>query len=274
MARSQSNRPIIGRPADTPQHFPTLQNKPGVFLDIPKIDLQVDPRYQRPLKKPIITRIADNWHWVACGTLQVSVRKDGYFLVDGQHRWEAAKLVSSIVTLPCMGYELKDIKEEATAFLEANSERTMPSAFSRFNALVVVGDQSAIIAKELIDFSGRRLYQQTGPGTISCISEIMRNARADADVLRRIWPLMTELSEGTHFSGTLLKGMFSLERRLDGHSLTETPIKAKLKSIGSDGLTVSIKNVALLQGSLNEKTAAEGILRALNHGARNRLSIK
>src|SRR5215469_8093958 len=74
------------------QVFVPVKNEPGELLRIDKHQLHVDHDYQRRLDNSRIARYAANWSWVSCGTLIVSRRpRDRFAIVDGQHRWEAAK---------------------------------------------------------------------------------------------------------------------------------------------------------------------------------------
>lgn len=263
---------VTARPkARTPTHYPTLINRPGVLMTVPKTELQVDRTYQRRVNVRAVHRIALNWNYVACGSLICSMRGPSasiYYIVDGQHRWEAAKQRTDVMELACLVFEITDIKQEAAGFLAANTERQIPAMIHRFNALVTVGDVTAAIADRLIKESGRTLRFQTGKNFISCIGELMRCIRSDNEALMTIWPIALELSHGKHLSGRLIKGMWSLERNLDRSSLADPRVKSKLMSIGVDGLLASMKAVAAIEGNATERTCAQGILRALNVGVR------
>jgi hypothetical protein len=267
---------VLARPYRTggtkdPIHYPTLSNKPGVLMGVPKTELQVDKTYQRRVNVRAVHRIALNWNYIACGALICSMRGPNasiYYIVDGQHRWEAAKQREDVKEIPCLVFEILDIKDEAAGFLAANTERQIPAMIHRFNALVTVNDTVAVLANELIKDSGRIVRAQTGKQFISCIGELMRCIRADNDSLLKVWPIVLELAEGSPLSGRLLKGMWALERNLDSYSLASPRVKAKLLSIGVDGLLASMRAVAAIEGNSTERTCAQGILRAINVGAR------
>lgn len=257
--------------ARIPSHYPTLINRPGVLMTVPKMELQVDKTYQRRVNVQVVHRIALNWNYVACGTLICSMRGPSasiYYIVDGQHRWEAAKLRADVLELPCLVFEITDVKQEAAGFLAANTERQIPTMIHRFNALVTIGDVTATLANELIKESGRSLRFQSGKDFIACIGELMRCIRSDNEALMSIWPIALELSRGKPISGRLIKGMWSLERNLDRASLADQRVKTKLKTIGVDGLLASMKAVAAIEGNASERTCAQGILRAINVGVR------
>jgi hypothetical protein len=101
--------------------------------------LCVDERYQRSLEANqsirLIRRIAANWDWGLCQPLYVARRSDGkLYVVDGQHRWAAAKLRGDVWQLPCVVRSFASTEEEAAAFVALNQERTPLTALQIFRA--------------------------------------------------------------------------------------------------------------------------------------------
>lgn len=255
-----------------PQHYPTLINKPGELVMLPKNDLQIDTTYQRPVNYNAVKRIAANWNWVACGTLLVSVRTHSYFLVDGQHRWEGAKLREEIIELPCLAFEINDVKQEAIGFLAANTERRLPLMIHKFNALVAIEDPHALIVNELVKKSGRLIRSQTGKQFISCIGDLMRCVKADREVIERLWPMIIKMSADEPLPGHLIKGLFYLERKMmNGVSLTDPRLRGRIEEIGLKGFLDSIKLQAHFENNMSEKVCGQGVLRAINRGNRSPL---
>jgi hypothetical protein len=110
--------------------------------------LCVDDRYQRSLESGqsvrLIRRIASNWDWGLCQPLYVALRSDGkLYVVDGQHRWSAAKLRGDIHQLPCVVRAFASTEAEAAAFVALNQERTPLSMLQIFRAAVASGDAEA-----------------------------------------------------------------------------------------------------------------------------------
>jgi hypothetical protein len=60
-------------------------------------DVFADREYQRPLNQPRCRKMADEWSTRLVGIIEVSDRGDDhaprYAVMDGQHRWGAAKLI-------------------------------------------------------------------------------------------------------------------------------------------------------------------------------------
>lgn len=131
--------------------------------------LNVDHAYQRmiegPASKRLIEKIAKHWDWRLCGPLTVSNRcpedddewddqTHGFFVIDGQHRLEAAKTRGDITHLPCMVSQFGNQEDEALLFVSLNSTRRQISQLDRFHARVAAKEPLAVSIKELIESCG------------------------------------------------------------------------------------------------------------------------
>jgi hypothetical protein len=257
------------------QVFVPVKNEPGELLMIDKAVLRVDHDYQRRLDPSRIARYAANWSWVSCGTLIVSRREQGRFaIIDGQHRWEAAKLRHDIRDLPCLAFALDQIRDEAIGFLAANTERKIPSLADQFNALIVAQNPDAIVAERLAKTAGRRIAGGTGPWTISCTAELLRLIQRDRESVEACWPALIKMCEGQAMPARVLRGVVSLQRRMPkGHSFAEARFADRLVFVGWSAVTDEIKRVGHLEGNYSERSCAEGVLRAINKGLRQPLQL-
>lgn len=132
----------------------------------PVEQLQVDDRYQRSLEAAnsitLIRRIAINWDWGLCQPLYVARRADGrLYIVDGQHRWAAAKLRGDIWQLPCVVRSFETTEQEAAAFVALNQERTPLSALQMFRASVASGNPESADILATIEEAGLSLAVTT-----------------------------------------------------------------------------------------------------------------
>jgi ParB-like nuclease domain len=257
------------------QAFVPVKNEPGELLRIDKSRLHIDRSYQRKLWPNRITRIAANWSWVSCGALIVSHRGDGhYFIIDGQHRWEAAKLVKYITDLPCLCFELDRVHDEAIGFLAANTERKYPSLAEQFKALMIAQDPVALIAQRLAESCGRRISAPAGADTISCVAEFFRLIQFNPEATERAFPVVARVCNGHAMTARLLRGLVILERRMPaGSSLNDARWRQRLDSVGYTDLLTTIRHSIMLEGNGSERACAEGILRAINRGLRQPLVV-
>lgn len=106
--------------------------------------LAIDPTYQRDLDRNslrMIDRIAREWDWGLCQPLVVASRPGGsYYVIDGQHRLEAARLRGDIEQLPCVILYPGDPADEAATFVKLNQERRPLTAFALWNGALCAGD--------------------------------------------------------------------------------------------------------------------------------------
>lgn len=269
---------------DGPRHFAPFVNAPGSFEMLSLHDLKIDERYQRKVNKAAVERIARNWSWPSCGVLLVSRREQpaggGYYVFDGQHRLEAARLSASsswgqeIQALPCLVFNALPFKDEAIGFLGANTERRVMYLSHQYNALIVAGDEVALKAEELAQVAKRKISHQASPTTISCVARVMQSIRTDEAALRRVWPVICALLQGVIFHERIVKGVFELERRMpDNRSLAETRFMERLLTIGADTIIREIRNVAAIEGNAGQRVVAMGVCRAFNKGNKAPLRI-
>lgn len=262
----------VDRFAETIQ---SITNKPGELIKLPKGELRIDRSYQRPINQRRVYRIANNWNWVACGVLVVSMRAQGYFVVDGQHRLEAAKLVNHVTDLPCIAFELAQI-DEARGFLALNLEHQQPTMLERWGALLLAHDKAALAADGLMRRFDRSIGESSHhPRRIACIGLIHTLATDDFARLERLWPTIEaahSLSET--ISANVVKGLWRIESRMpQGFTLAADRWTGRLKQIGLQMIIQSINQVAALEGKRGYPQCAEGILRAINRGIRQPLRV-
>ncbi|EJL30094.1 DUF6551 family protein [Novosphingobium sp. AP12] len=138
---------------------PPLGRMP-VLQFLPPVELSVDPAYQRSAEggdsQALIRRIAQHWDWDLCQPLVVARRQQGaeetFFVIDGQHRLEAAKLRGDIAQLPCNIRSYANVSAEAASFVKLNQQRKPLSKLDLFKAAIASGDKEACeIVKAMAD---------------------------------------------------------------------------------------------------------------------------
>ena len=157
---------------------PPLGRMPVLQFIMPG-ELRVDPSYQRSLEaessQTLIRKIAQFWNWDLCQPLVVSRRTNGeLFVIDGQHRWEAAKLRGDIAQLPCVVVEYSNAADEAASFVHLNQQRRPLTKIDLFKAAT----RSALHVLSRA-FSGQVLrYGGTiWPGIVAVCSDELLKAR-------------------------------------------------------------------------------------------------
>lgn len=258
----------------------SLLNQPGVFMTIPVESLKVDTEYQRPITGSRVDRIANDWSWIACGVITVALRGPGggdYYVIDGQHRVESAKR-AGISELPCMVFESQEHTDEAQGFLDTNTNRKSMAIIDKYRALLVVKDSTALKVKALLEQANRDPSTPYRPNTASraftALDYLMSAVRTNEEALERIWPLMIEVTDNRLLTKRLLQGFFYIERYLSNASITERLWRRRILQVGYDLLHKSIDETCTFEGKSGSAICAQGILRALNKGLRNKLRIE
>lgn len=152
----------LGLPAgDVRRLFEAVGNPAALPVQgwVPISQLFVDPSYQRDLTikgQRRIERIAAAWDWRKYQPITITGRDAGKArcaVIDGQHRWEAAKLAKH-AKLPFYGIAPGDLRVEAQAFVALNNERTAVSSGGIFRADVAAGQAEAVTIARVCQAEG------------------------------------------------------------------------------------------------------------------------
>ncbi len=213
MARAATNRLKVN---------PPLGNLPALQWALVS-QLQVDGEYQRSVEsgpsQALIRKIAMHWNWDLCQPLVVSRRSDGaLFVIDGQHRWEAAKQRGDINQLPCVVVDYASAADEAASFVQLNKERKPLSKLDVFKAAVASGNEEACaivaaIADAGLSIAPHENYKSWKPGMVSNIGGIENAWRSlGAYPVRRALVLLERSFRGEvlRYAGSIFPGVAAI----------------------------------------------------------------
>jgi hypothetical protein len=240
----------------------------GEFMWLDKKVLRVDRSYQREDEyRQKIIGIAADWKWESCGAISVMQREDGMFVVvDGQNRTLAAWNRSDITTLPCIVFRSRGITHEASSFIEMNTNRKPVSAYTKFRANLVAGDQSAteilsVLKENLIDLKP----DGHAPGTITCIAACQNIYAQSPSRFKTVIKLSSGLAaaESTGISLVLVRGLAILDRKIQG-GLQNQRLVERIMQIGALGLVDAARKMSYRAGKGGEAVWAEGMLEIIN----------
>lgn len=188
-------------------------------------ELRIDPSYQRDVgsgaSQTLIRRLAQHWNWDLCQPLVVARRRDlteRLFVIDGQHRLEAARLRGDIPQLPCVVVEYASSADEAASFVNLNQQRRPLSAIDLFKAAVASGDKEATEISEAMAEAGLSLAPHCNhvawkPGMTFNIPGIQAAwRRSGGKVTRRALTALAQGFEGQvlRYAGTLFPGIVAV----------------------------------------------------------------
>lgn len=192
-----------------------LARKNPTNENIPVAEIRIDPKYQRELVTRWVERLAANWDETKVGLICVSARRDGlFYVIDGQHRYEAA-LRNGVQSLPAeIWYDLAEA-EEAGMFVGRNETRGV-RRIDKFMAAVVAGAPDQCNIKKIVEDTGWRINDMDEDGSIRAIASLERlygvsddpdkerrpdTLRRTLEVLHRAWGYNQDAAAGYLIDG-------------------------------------------------------------------------
>lgn len=127
---------------------------------LPTDSLIVDDNYQREVDKSRTIKMAQNWNWLACGSLVVSLRngsggKSEYAVLDGQQRLEAIRH-QGFKEAPCRIYIDLSPTQEAELF-ELLNRAKKPGFNDLFKSRLSRKEPVAAAIKNAVEAAGYKL---------------------------------------------------------------------------------------------------------------------
>ncbi|MDA8230368.1 MAG: ParB/RepB/Spo0J family partition protein [Magnetospirillum sp.] len=116
--------------------------------------LSVDDRYQRKIdsrrSQVAIEQIVQHFKWSCFGTVLVTQQDEGWLIIDGQHRVEAARRLG-VKTVPCVVVHQASLAEQASMFVSTNQIRVQVNPYTLFHARMTAGEPLALDVQRLCD---------------------------------------------------------------------------------------------------------------------------
>ncbi len=238
-------------------------------------DLHVSTRAQREFKEQHAAAIAAKFDLEALGFPVVSKRGGGYWVVDGQHRVAALRMVgfadSDRIQVEC--YEDLSEAEEAELFL-ARDERKKVGTLDRFRIGVVAGRDEDKDIDKIVQDLGFRVEHAKREGSIGAVQALRFAYQLDPEVLRRSVRLLGTAFDGDPhaFTQELIKGSALVCQRYNG-SLNDDKAVAKLAGLKGGPVVIKRKaaKLRLATGHSLAYCTAGAIVETLNAGGGTKL---
>ena len=251
----------------------------GNFRWINKEEIRVDRTYQRSnvKTKAKIRDIAANWNWQSCNAISVMERPDGLLVaVDGQHRLLASWKRSDITELPCMVFRSSDIADEASAFIELNTNRKPVSAFSKYRAKLVAGDEVASKITAIALANGITVREDGNQAAAtSCIATMQRLLMDNESRFEKVFAVAADLAKAdeTSITAILLDGLTVIDNKCPG-GLSSKRLLARVAQVGATLLVDSATKMSYRVGKGGSRVWAEGMIEILNRGLRLKFKLQ
>lgn len=205
-------------------------------------EIFADTTYQRVIDVGRARTMAATWDRRLAGIVEVSDRGEGttprYAVVDGQHRWAAAKMLNTAPVLVAKVHEGLDLADEAALFDKLNRQRKQPTVWDHWRARRAAGDELVLAIEETVANRGLRVHEQSAKdGLITCISTLEKIANsaggldlldATLNLLHAAWDTQREAYDSPIVLGmAMVIYTHGADRRLDAQrliaALAETP---------------------------------------------------
>jgi len=265
-----------GRSMDKIQkHGWSLKDEPGIYRMIRKGSLKVNDNYQRQTSVARIAAIRAEWSWVACGALTVARRGNDLWVMDGQHRLNAALARSDIVELPCLVFETTDVTEEAAGFLSANVNRKQMATFERWRALLVSGDPLAMKIEAVFIRCGvkpRSSGNLHSSRSLAFLGTCVREAERDFQSFETVIEIVAALCATRSIPEKLFAGLIYLKGK--GLDLTNARVLQRLNSVGVNKMLDGAERAAAFYTRGGAKVWAAGILEEINRNLQKKITLE
>lgn len=241
------------------------------FEWVPVGKLMVDPSYQRRRSDSAVRAIADDFNWIACGSLIVSERPNkDLSVMEGSHRLNGAIQNGTITHLPCMIWKVPTVADEARMFLWINLRRKAMKSLDTYRAGIVANDIGCVLVDEMLRRHNYETGSEAGARNVGCVSALKDQILKDRTLCEKIFALCVYIANGGRITAQVFRGLAALEKQLiarkDSASVCDAFCRGKLIAIGMDSLTVECIKAVQFFGKGGELIFARGILRALNDG--------
>lgn len=237
--------------------------------------MKVSPLCQRELKQHWVDELTANFDPVKLGTPEVSHREGYYYIMDGQHRIEAAKAYLGNWEdqhLDCWVAEGLTEEEEAEVFLSLNDRKSV-DVFQKFKVAVRAGRPAEVEISLIVKDESLTISTQTVPGAVRAVGTLLRvHRRNGPDTLRRALRLARDSYGDPGLDATIIDGFGLLCHRYNG-VLDERSSVASLSRAhgGVNGLLGAAEQLRQKTGSAKTQCVAAAAVTIIN---RDRKSTK
>lgn len=183
-----------------------------LFVHVALDRIKVDPRYQRALNMVRVRKMAANFDEKLVGVLTCSVRADGVYVIDGQHRLEVLRLLGR-ETVQCELRTGLTLEDEAKMFYHLDSDRQGLSGEAAFRALLTAQDPLALAIEQAVKDAGLTIaYSGPHAGGVRAFKTMLNLARdkglaslaAALRVMGMAWPTSVHVAPAILLEGMIL----------------------------------------------------------------------
>ncbi|MCC6352798.1 MAG: ParB N-terminal domain-containing protein [Verrucomicrobiae bacterium] len=238
---------------------------------VPLKKMRVSVNAQRELKPARVVLLANEFDPEQLGYPVLNLRDGYYWIIDGQHRIEAAKIFVGAdwesQKLECRVYQHLTEKEEASMFDRLNNQLAV-TTFDKFKIRVTAGRQVEVAVARVVERAGLKIGRAKDEGAIGAVGTLVKiYSRADADTLARTLRIIRDAFGDAGMTAPVLDGIAHVCQRYNG-ALNEAAAIEKLRDMrGGVGGLMSKANVLHKQtGHATSHCVAAATVDTINAG--------
>jgi len=133
-------------------------NAVTIECDLRISQLEYAPEYQRPIRQAWISKLVREFDPALVGKIRVAERDGHYYVIDGQHRVEAMRILfaGEDLLIRCDVQMLDTVEEQARLFVMLSMSRAPLRNYEIFRARLASGDPDAMGMVAVLDEYGFR----------------------------------------------------------------------------------------------------------------------
>jgi hypothetical protein len=176
-------------------------------------ELFVDHTYQRDCEPARARAYARAWDRRLAGIIEVSDRgehtRPRFAIIDGQHRWAAARLLPDPPQLVANVHENLCVAEEAILFDKLNRSRKVVGAYGHWKARRAAGDEQVHAIEKVLVKHGLRVDPAPKDGNIGCLNVLEKIEKIDIALLDETFELIVSVwgKRRDAFDGPIVHGL-------------------------------------------------------------------
>jgi Family of unknown function (DUF6551) len=186
---------------------------------VPIEAMTTSPAAQRRFSKPQADEYAAHMRLEALGFPVLNHRDGRWYIVDGQHRIAALRLIGfGDLDLECECFEGLSERDEARLFLERNDRKNV-TPYEKFRVALTAGLEREHAINDVVQAQGLRVAKGNADGSISAVSALVQvYERGGADVLGRSLTILRDAYGSSHaaLSSELIRGLGLVCQRYNG----------------------------------------------------------
>ncbi len=213
---------------------------------VPIKEMRVSPKAQREYRPAHAAQMAADFDLEALGYPVLNRRGAIYYIVDGQHRIEALKMIGfENDSIQCECYENLTEAQEADLFLRRDERRRI-AAFDKFRIAVTAERAAETEIDRIVRTNGLKVSSSQADGCIRAVATLKKvYTRAGGEVLGRTLRIIRDSYGQAGFDAVVIDGIALLCQRYNDELAEE----------------IAVEKLSKVHGGVNGLLGKAGVLR-------------